>query len=57
MLAGQSTSSILTLYNVDGEEQLMVMLGNDISIYYEDEEGFPEEGNHVSFGVSVDDGR
>lgn len=50
------TSTILTLYNVDGEEQLAFMLGNDISMYYEDEEGLPEEGNRISFGVAVDDG-
>lgn len=49
-------SSLFTIYSDDGDEQLSITVGKDISMYYEDTEGLPEEGNFISFGESVDDG-
>lgn len=49
-------SPLFTIYNDDGDEQLSITVGRDVSLYYEDLNELPEEGNFVSFDESVDDG-
>lgn len=53
---GKVAASLFTIYNEEGEEQLSVALGSDVSIYYEDTDGLPEEENLISFGTNIDDG-
>lgn len=45
----------MTLYSEEGDEQLSITAGRDVSMYYEDVDGLPEEGNFISFGVAIDD--
>ncbi|KAG5880671.1 hypothetical protein JTB14_037568 [Gonioctena quinquepunctata] len=47
---------LFSLYSRDGDEQLSVTVGRDVTIFYEDEEEMPVEDNLISFGISVDDG-
>lgn len=49
------TTSFLSMYSDEGDEQLTLTIGRDVNIYYEDIFGLPEEGNFISFGVAVDD--
>jgi collagen type V/XI/XXIV/XXVII alpha len=44
------TYNLFTIYSEDGEEQLAVSLGSDITFYYQD------VGDSVEFGLPVDDG-
>lgn len=53
---GKISASLFTIYSDDGEEQLAVSLGRDVSLYYEDMDGLPEDENLISFGVNIDDG-
>lgn len=46
----------MTVYSDSGDEQLLISLGTDVSIFYEDIDGNPSDGNMVSFGVNIDDG-
>lgn len=55
-ILGKVSASLFTIYNEEGEEQLSVALGSDVSLYYEDTDGLPEEENLISFGVNIDDG-
>lgn len=48
---------MFTLYSKEGDEQLVVTIGRDVTVYYEDVDEKPLIGNLISFGVSVDDGR
>lgn len=45
----------MTIYSDEGDEQLSVSIGRDVSLYYEDIEELPEEGNYMTFDVSMDD--
>lgn len=45
----------MTIYSDEGDEQLSVSIGRDVSLYYEDMEELPEEGNYMTFDVSMDD--
>lgn len=47
----------MTLYSEEGDEQLSITAGRDVSLYYEDVDGLPEEGNFMSFGVEIDDNK
>lgn len=48
--------SLFTLYSAEGDEQLSVSVGRDVSIYYEDTDEMPLENNLIPFDVSLDDG-
>lgn len=50
-----SSFPLLTIYSDEGDEQLSVSIGRDVSLYYEDVEELPEEGNYMTFDVSIDD--
>lgn len=50
------TAPIFALYSYEGEEQIVITIGKEVNVYYEDEEGFPEEGNYIQFDVAIDDG-
>lgn len=49
-------SSIFALYNVEGEEQIVVNLGKQVNLFYRDSQEFPADGNSIPFDVIVDDG-
>nr|CAH7728115.1 unnamed protein product [Callosobruchus chinensis] len=51
-----ATYPLFTLYSRDGDEQLSVNIGSDITLYYEDTEELPLENNLIPFGVAIDDG-
>lgn len=53
---GKVSAPLFTLFNEESIEQLSVSLGRDVSFYYEDIDGLPEEENLISFGVNIDDG-
>lgn len=44
------------MYSAEGDEQLSVSVGRDVSIYYEDTDEMPLENNLIPFDVSLDDG-
>lgn len=50
-----SSFPLLTIYSDEGDEQLSVSIGRDVTLYYEDMEELPEEGNYMTFDVSMDD--
>lgn len=49
-----SFASAFALYNTDGEEQIVVNTGRNVSLYCKDNAGYSRSGG-VIFGVSVDD--
>lgn len=49
---GQS-APILALYNLDGDEEIVVTVGREISIFYE---GIFDDDNYISFEANIDDG-
>ncbi|VEN60000.1 unnamed protein product [Callosobruchus maculatus] len=52
-----ATYPLFTLYSRDGDEQLSINIGSDITLYYEDTEELPLENNLIPFGVAIDDGQ
>lgn len=48
------TAPILALYNLDGDEEIVVTVGREISIFYE---GTSEDENYVPFEANIDDGK
>lgn len=46
---------LFTIYSEDGDEQLSITVGREVSLYYEDEEEKPVEGNYINFGISAAD--
>lgn len=47
---------MFTLYDSEGQEQIEVIVGPEINVYYEDEDGLPEDDNNINFEVDVADG-
>lgn len=48
---------LFSVYSSDSEEVLMLMVGMEVALYYQDTDGNPEEESLISFGVSIDDER
>lgn len=44
---------LFTIYSEEGDEQLAITVGREVSMYYEDTDGLPEEDNYISFDTSV----
>lgn len=47
------TVPIFTIYSEEGDEQLAVTVGDEITMYYEDTDGLPEEENYISFDTNL----
>lgn len=45
------------LYSDAGDDQLLVEVGDTVKLFYQDEEGRPEGGNDLEFGVAINDGK
>ncbi|RXG69256.1 hypothetical protein Avbf_03680 [Armadillidium vulgare] len=53
----QGTSSVLFgLYTDIGEDQMIIEVGDNVRLFYQDEEGKPEGGNTIIFSKSINDG-
>ncbi|KAL1380744.1 hypothetical protein pipiens_013966 [Culex pipiens pipiens] len=48
---------LFSVYSSDSEEVLMLMVGMEVALYYQDTDGEPEEESLISFGVGIDDQR
>lgn len=45
------------IYTDTGDEQLLVGLSTEVSLFYQDIEGNPVSGDMISFEVNIDDGK
>lgn len=52
-----SNSVLFGLYSNDGEDQLLVEVGDTVRFFYQDESGPPDEDNYLEFGAAINDGK
>lgn len=45
------------IYTDAGDEQLLIGLSTEVSLFYQDIEGNPSNGDMISFEVNIDDGK
>ena len=50
--AGTPRSALLTIYNAEGDEQLVVTVGEDVLLFYR----VSEDAASVAFGANIADG-
>ena len=46
---------LFSIFSSEGEEVLILMVGAEIALFYQDTEGNPEEDSLISFGVGIND--
>lgn len=52
-----SHSVLFGLYSINGEDQLLVEVGDKVRFFYQDERGYPKEGNYLEFETALNDGK
>ena len=52
-----SSSTLFGLYTDNGEDQLLLEVGNSIKFFYQDEKGKPVDGNKLVFRKRINDGK
>jgi collagen type V/XI/XXIV/XXVII, alpha len=46
---------LFSIYSSESEEVLILMVGSEVALFYQDTDGNPSEESLISFGVGIDD--
>lgn len=50
------SATLLSVYSVTGEEQIVLTVGDEITLFYKDSDDEELNGTSVSFGANINDG-